>query len=534
LPFRYHHKAATFFNAAVQPDDGLCSPVKGISADSVGFRTCQIWPELQPPIVILREPFIAADTVFRSSCHVSRSIHTTRRTLKNLRRMDFSDRDEKATLLRQAREEYLRKRRIKRRVNEERHQPAPPLAGTDPSSIPIEIADESPHIHYPLSVDDIRSLLMALPSTATEGISRIQLLLGKEYMSESRGGDSDEPDPFSGRESYQVLPGIYSAPILGTYFRPSGQIALYAYVYGVEALPRLPLPAEATLAYLRLRAAQTLIHEVAHHHDETQRIARGRWLSDREATFENYAEKMEHEWTQTIGIPWMEARFPHETKALIDWLAEFGGCRLPLSFFATDPRVTHRNTGMRRICIGQPFESFIEELTVAPPAGQSAETHLKFAWELHYADQYERCLELVDRILSDRPDWVDALLCKADTLEHLERLDESWDFAQIVLRAQPDNEDAFRVLALILEQREQWLGLHELCTQWDALPKETLEQCRLVFLAIACCALERWAEMDHWIKKRVGEDNDRRLAFTRRQIFKRAGKELPKPDGTPH
>ncbi|MES2569524.1 MAG: hypothetical protein V4710_05660 [Verrucomicrobiota bacterium] len=278
-----------------------------------------------------------------------------------LHREQFSDPELKKSLLADVRRDLRRKRRTKIAIREERSDPGLPYAPIAPGLIPIERFEAASCVHYPLGEDDLRSLVEALPAAATEGISRIRLVPGKEYIEECNAGSREDRDPFIGRLGWEIFHGVYAGDVLGTYNPGSGSIELYAYVYNPAFVGKLPQPALS--AYLRLHALKTFIHEVAHHHDHRERVGRRRWLADRTATGENYAECMEYEWTRQIGIGWLEQRFPEETKALQDWLEEFGGYRTPLAFLAGNPRTTCRN-GLQNFAFSSSyaFESFVTEL----------------------------------------------------------------------------------------------------------------------------------------------------------------------------
>src|SRR5262249_25767415 len=161
-----------------------------------------------------------------------------------------------------------------------------------------------------------------------------------------------------------------------------------------------------------------------HHHDHTNRVRRGRWLADRKENVEWYAEKMEHDWTQQMVVPYLAKTYPAEVQALLDFVEHQGGVRLPLGFFAGDSRSTLRNGLIRfTFTTSGAFEFWVTDL---PKCTDLAASRLAFAWELHYADHYEECLRVLERVLSEQPDLYDALICKGDTLIHLERHDEAF------------------------------------------------------------------------------------------------------------
>ena len=99
---------------------------------------------------------------------MSRSIHTTRKTLSQIARKKFPSAEEKADALKEAGRALRRKRRIKRLVADERGRSAPPLAGADPKTIPVEAHNAGRYVHHNASIDDLRAVLALLPAQATE------------------------------------------------------------------------------------------------------------------------------------------------------------------------------------------------------------------------------------------------------------------------------------------------------------------------------------------------------------------------------
>jgi len=245
---------------------------------------------------------------------MARSIHTTRKTLRHIRRQDFSDPDEKAAVLRKARQQLRQKRIIKWRTELERSGIEVPVAGTRVELIPIDVCDQGPYVHHVCSEADIRAVLSALPEAAVEGISRIQLGLGKAYHEESRRGKEDQADPFTGRRSGEVFPGVYSGMILGVYQPRNAVIHLHAFVFDPK---ELPFEADLVCLYLRLHALATLVHEVAHHHDSRERVGRGRWIFDRYENVEGYAEKMEYFWSREVVLAYLQRTYESKTSNLL-------------------------------------------------------------------------------------------------------------------------------------------------------------------------------------------------------------------------
>ena len=463
---------------------------------------------------------------------MSRSIHTTRRSVNELRKQDYSSADAKREALGEAKRELRRKRLIKELVSAERSRPAPPLAGTPISTIPIGVRDAGPFVHHAASPEDIRAVLSELPTAATEGITGIQLCLGKEFMDEQAEDGQPERDPITGRRSYEMFPGVHSGETLGTYWPPSGRISLYAYVY--DPL-RLPLPRVLCEAYLRLHAVKTLVHEVAHHHDDTQRVRRGRWLSDRKETFEWYAEKMEHQWTLEVVLPYLQRTYPKEIGFLRRWVAHRGGILPPPEFFVGDSRRTKR-TGPRQLVpsTASAFESWLSDMAKLPSL---MESRMDFAWALRFAQLYTDCLAVLDRILKTEPVAIPALSCRAGTLVLLERYDDALACAEHILRLDPTNADGWESRGDVFENRKDWHGLLDNSARWEASGKLKgyARWDMWMHRAIACCALDREAEMNTALEEvfacsrsRGEEADQRRRLSNRKTVHRRAGKPVPR------
>jgi len=338
-------------------------------------------------------------------------------------------------------------------------------------------------------------------------------------------------DPFTGRISCEILPSVFAGEILGTHYPGRGLVFVYAYVYDPS---RLPMPRTLCEVYLRLHALQTLVHEIAHHHDTINRVNRGRWMADRRANVESYAEKMEYQWAREVVIPYLERAYPKEIRGLRKWVAHRGGILLPLEFFAGDNRHTRRD-GFERIVFTTSggFESWVEDL---PRCKTLSEGRLAFAWELHYSDVYEECLTVLDGILASEPDHLGALTCKADTLVHLKRLDEAFLVAETATRLDGGNPDAWKTRGDVFECRRDWRGLLANSDAWENAGKPLKAARRRIQLhrAIAHCALGNESEMETSLKAHLAtfrfrgdEIAKRRTLSARRSVFRRAGKPVP-------
>jgi hypothetical protein len=456
---------------------------------------------------------------------MSRSIHTTRRTLKRLALLKAVNQEGAAVRLEKARREKRRKRLLKRSVREERRKAPAPLASTAPHSIPIEVLDERQEIVHGASEADIRAILSKLPDAARDGISRIQLSLGKAHQEEVVRSRSDEEhicDPITGRAGAKMFRGVYCGCFLGTFLPSSGLISVYAFV--VDAA-QTPLPAAALRLYLKLHALKTFVHEVAHHHDQTCRVRRGRWLADRKENVENYAERMEYRWTREIIVPYLDGTYKTETSTLLSWIEHHGGIRIPLVFLAGDPRRTERNGLMRLVfSTSAAFEDWLDDFPNYPDVIAS---RIAFAQELHYSDAYEECLTILNTVLASKPQSSEALILKADTLVHLDRLDEAERIADDLLEKNPLLEPALEIRGDVFEARKHWPQLLESSQRFLACAdaESKFRKYALMHRAIALCALGRDEELniaiDELLLHRVGKN-----PFLKKRIFRRAGREL--------
>lgn len=462
---------------------------------------------------------------------MSRSIHTTRRSLTELRRRTFASDDARREAISEAEFSLGRKRRIKRHVAHERH--AAPATGvpTPAAAIPIVVAEEGPYLFHAAAPADVRAVLERLPANAVEGIAEIRVCLGREHMLERAAKTKPGPDPHTGRPGWLLFPGVHCGAVLGTHFSTQGLITLYAYVIDAE---RLLAPRPIVELYLRLQALKTLMHEVAHFHDHVARVRRGRWLADRHENLERYAEKMEHVWTEEIVVPYLERRYAKECRAFRSWVRQRGGLALSLGFFSGDTRRTERNGLSRLMC---PTSGAFEDwLAALPRCASRQDAHLALAWQLHYSDRYEQCLAILDTILGLDPAHVKARLCRADTLVHLERYAEALADADEVIRVAPAENDAWESRADVFEARKDWEALMETCRRWALVPNIPPGKRRELhrYRAIAQCARDDGAGMEASLaalfaafRFKDAQSAERRMQFIRRSVFRRASRPLP-------
>jgi hypothetical protein len=462
---------------------------------------------------------------------MSRSIHATRQSLARLKKGSFSNPAAQEEAISATRFDLKRKRLIKRQVIKERRISAPADQRVPAKSIPILVADEGPGVLHAASVEDVRALLELLPPAAVQGIGEVRLCLGRAYMLERNDEIGGQPDPLTGRPGCRLFPGVHGGTVLGSYLASKGLIMLYGYVTDWE---RLLVPRAIVALYLRLLALKTLVHEIAHFHDKTARVQRGRWLADRHENLEWYAEKMEYQWTEQIVVPYLQRQYARECRVFRAWVQQRGGIGLPLGFFAGDDRCTLRNGHTRLVCsTAYAFENWLEQLPLCPTRH---EARFALAWELHYADRYEECLTVLNGILGEDATHVKARGGRAHTLVHLERFDEAFTDAEAVLRVAPGENMAWEAMADVLVHRKDWAGLHDCCRRWELVPRVSPRKRRECFYyrAVACCALDDPGGMETQLaaycatfRSKNPEAMERRLRSFRRAVFRWAGKAPP-------
>jgi tetratricopeptide (TPR) repeat protein len=354
------------------------------------------------------------------------------------------------------------KRRIKNAVREYRRgkpgEPPEPPAARD---VPVRVRDEGPFVHYPATPADIHAILAAVPQGSLEGLTAVECELGREAQRTTAAGEEYRecaPDPFTGRLSTALLPGIFSGPGLASYHPQSTTIRLYGYVHD-------PSHELATLLrpYLKLRMLSGVVHELAHHQDFTLRISRGRWRADDSGHVERYAEAEQHELVQKIVVPYLVAAYPEEVAALESWIRHHGGAGVSLATLAGDPRVT-RDAVFRRVVFGADV-AFVALLENYVRGESLAELRCEFARDLHYGEFYAEALEALGTVLAGDPENLTALTLKADIFAHQERYDDALALATQVVLRNPREFDAWAVLAQVHRDRHDWAAVNETATR---------------------------------------------------------------------
>jgi hypothetical protein len=213
-----------------------------------------------------------------------------------------------------------KRRRIKAQVREERRSEARRAATVvqtvDADAIPIVVRDQGTFVHYPASIDDLRSLARRLPPDALVGVSGIELRLRPSDPQPRRASTrlAVQPDPYVGRPSVKVLGGAWVPPVLAAYRRDTGRIHLFAYVFDPAWTH-----ASAFGPVMKLAMLSSFVHELAHHDDRLRRVARGRWLMDDRDRAEAYADDTEAAWVARYVRPYVIEQCRDDLRALAVW-----------------------------------------------------------------------------------------------------------------------------------------------------------------------------------------------------------------------
>ena len=383
---------------------------------------------------------------------MARSIHTTRRDLEEAKRQQFTDEKHRETHIEQLNESLAKKQRVKKHSATDRRD-KPIVGHTLPEQIPISIVDTGPFIHYPASPDDILAVLKLLPAGVLDGLNAIELRLGAEEQGETDMlGSLLDRDPYVGRRSFTLIPGVYHGRCLGSYFPDKSAIRLLAYVYDAKLPDR-----EMWEWYMRFFALGTLMHELSHHYDYANRIARGRWRGDDKEHVEHYAESNAYCWTRDIVIPYLENAYYCQTQQFAAWLQHHGGVAMPLSSLIV--KSSPMRNGERTYTINDAFfsmSSAIESLADVVANGQPVqETRLRFARDFHYREEFETALQIIDKLLSEYPGDLPTLTLQADIYAHQERYADAEQVATKVIVADARYGDAWEVLATVYEHTRQ-------------------------------------------------------------------------------
>jgi hypothetical protein len=273
---------------------------------------------------------------------------------------------------------------------------------------------------------------------------------------------------------------------------------------------------------------------VAHHYDQHRRVSRGRWLADQTPRAEVYAENMEEIWTKEVVLPYLKKQYPKEVRQLRKWTAIHGGVLLPFEFFSGGRWTTEKNGVIHvHLPTAMAFEDWI---SVLHTYSTRSEQQLGFAKRLNESGMYDECLIVLQNILMEQPQNISVMECKADTLLCLKKYDEAMLLAHTILDINAGSISAFDTCTSIFKAKKEWNKLLRMCEEREKLPGLTRKAKGRLFInkAIAHCALDHPSEMDVAIRaySTCREYSDekgaqRGLRFTRRMIYRSAGKTIP-------
>ncbi len=384
---------------------------------------------------------------------MSRSYHVTRKSVKNARKIASCNSnpvfmEECENLEKQ----YADKRRTKRYIRDERKDPVLQQRMDSVDTLPIEVVDHSRYLHYPVKEQDIRAILRQMPQGLTDGLSKITFCLGKHQQTLPEETLYAEPprDPFFNRIGYPVFNEIYRPRCLGAYFRARREIKIYGYVYHPSIKDKQFLE-----FYLRLHMLCTFIHELAHHFDFSQRVARGRWCMDDRNKVETYAENMAYEWTRDYLIPYIQKYYCVEYKKASQWMKKYIGVVLDLSMLTGECRAIAMNDSTRFIFYNtsEYFEEFVGEIRSGKDLIQS---RIALADGLHKAEEYQIALKILHPILKEYPENIEAILVYVDILNHLGKYKEAIKLSKKVLQLNEDDVYALFHLSTSYEYLGEW------------------------------------------------------------------------------
>jgi hypothetical protein len=320
---------------------------------------------------------------------MARSIHDTWGVLQRVNQADWSDPDVPRAIKAEMRKNLRRQHVLRQNERRRRRGGAAPPPPLDLERLPIIVEDSAPYAFYPASEEDIRAVLARLAPGSLDGLQAIRLCVDK------REGKAAWPrDPFTGRRRFEVIRGVYTSPVLGTYNRATATIRLHAYLCDPGAVgPFLP--------YFKMVALSTLVHEAAHHFDRTFRVARSRWNIGDQEKHEDYAYGREDKLTKKIVSRYVLQRYASECAELERWVEEHGGTALgPPGFL-----VIGSTSLLKR--------AFLALVRSVLAGDERDASRVVFARELHRVGGNKPAGEIVRAVLANRPDDAGALAVSA-------------------------------------------------------------------------------------------------------------------------
>jgi plasmid stabilization system protein ParE len=304
-------------------------------------------------------------------------------------RADWSAPEVPQAIAREMRRNGRRQREIRDNERRVRRGSLPPQP-VDPDHLPIHVEDQAPHVFHPIDEDDIRAILHRLPRGWLDGLQAIRLCVDHaEAKFEPR-----VRDPYTGRLRHEILPGVFQSSTDGSYTPYTATIRLFASLCDPAALGPLAL-------YLKLEAMRTLVHEVAHHFDDTFRKQRNRWGVDDKN--EAWARQIEEALAARVVAPYVQERYSSECRELRSWIKQHGGAALsPIVFLGDDDQ---GRRGVR-----QAFLTLARQVLTGHEADAA---RVAFARALHLSGEHDGAAQAVERVLDKQPEHAGALAVRA-------------------------------------------------------------------------------------------------------------------------
>jgi predicted Zn-dependent protease len=175
-----------------------------------------------------------------------------------------------------------------------------------------------------------------------------------------------------------------------------------------------------------------------------------------------------------------------------------------------------------------------------PECKSLQESRLALAWDFHFEDGYQECLEIADGLMAEYPADIKVLGCRADTLIHLNRHQEALVLADQILELQPDHDAAWMHRGDALIGLRKWRQALVHCARWEKAVKADSWRRQEIHAnrATAYCAMGNEAMVNVCLEASMDcyKSGDEVYTVRRRRrflerVYREAGKSLPPDDG---
>lgn len=258
------------------------------------------------------------------------------------------------------------------------------------------------YTHFPLSPDDLRSVVRMMPLEVFDNLRAVL------FLADPTSEEQPQPhEDYSETIGIEILPGVFiNKRYQGTYQAPYGMIRLYAYHYDAEALQNRAM----WELFLRFRMLTVFLHEVAHHVDRMQQHAPGDELLPPGEHRESESEIISHPWVLHYGIPYLEQTYAEQILELADWAEQYVGRRLSLTDLVVPPRsfVDEARVFTPNDTIFS-LELLVTRLAQLVHEGQTIrETRYSSALTFVCRDEYQEASAILLALLADYPQFNEA------------------------------------------------------------------------------------------------------------------------------